>query len=181
MSKALHESGHATGSAQAKVKIAEYADFQCPACAASSPIVRQVLDQYKDSVYFEYHHFPLPMHNWSQIAAEAAEAAAAQGKFMEYHDLLFAKQTEWSPSNDAVGLFKKYAQEIGLDSKKFDQELDEHKYKEIVTTSYTRGSQLGVAATPTFFVNGKRVEGGLSLDDWKKLIDEELAKSSNSK
>lgn len=174
MSQALNDAGHSIGSPDAKVKIAEYADFQCPACAASAPIMKQVLEQYGDKVYFEYHHFPLPMHNWSQLAGEAAEAAAAQGKFKEYHDLLYAKQTEWSPSNDAAGLFKKYAQELSLDSKRFDEELDSRKYKDIVTTAYTRGSQLNVSATPTFFLNGKRIEGGMSLEDWKKTIDEEL-------
>lgn len=174
MSKVLSNDAQKTGSPQAKVKIAEFSDFQCPACGAAHPIVKQVLKEYGDKVYFEYHHFPLAIHNWSQVAAEAGEAAAAQGKFWEYHDILFERQNDWSPSKDAVAMFKQYAKDLGLDEKKFNEDLDKHVYKDKVVNSYTHGAQLQVQATPTFFVNGKRIEGGMSLDDWKKTIDAEL-------
>ena len=176
MSEVLSEDSFKVGNKDSKVKIAEYSDFQCPACAATQPIVKQVLAEYGDRIYFEYHHFPLAMHNWSQVAAEAAESAGAQGKFMEYGDLLFSKQGEWSISSDVTPLFKKYAQELGLDVNKFAEALDKRTYKDKVTTSYSRGAKLQVQATPTFFVNGVKYEGGMSLEDWKKLIDAELKK-----
>jgi protein-disulfide isomerase len=167
----LNEKAHKIGNPSAKVKIAEYGDFQCPSCAAAEPILQQVLKDYGDKVYFEYIHFPLKMHTWAQNAAESAEAAGAQGKFKEYHDLLYAKQNEWSPSKDAPKLFSKYAGDLKLDQQKFDDDIKNHTYRQVVLDQLKQGEKLGVAATPTFFINGKRYEGGLDLEAWKQAID----------
>ncbi len=176
MTDVLKDDMYSIGSPSAQIKIAEFADFQCPACAASEPTLKEVLKEYGDKVYFEYHHFPLAIHNWSILAAEAAEAAGAQGKFQEYHDVLFAKQTEWSANKDATTLFKQYAKDLGLDTTKFNDELDKHTYKDKVLASYSHGSSLNVQSTPTFFVNGQKIEGGLRKEEWKTLLDAELQK-----
>jgi protein-disulfide isomerase len=162
------------GDPTAKVKIVEYADFQCPACAASKPIVDQVLKTYGDKVYFEYHHFPLAIHKWARDAAAAGEAAAQQGKFWEMYDVLYAKQTEWAEKGNAPDLFKQYAKDLGLDTQKFADAVASSAVKDKVQNSLNEGNKLSVQATPTFFVNGKRYEGGMSLDDWKSLVDSQL-------
>ncbi|MDQ3099398.1 MAG: DsbA family protein [bacterium] len=172
----LSSSAYNKGDKNAKIKIVEYADFQCPACYASEPIIQRVLKEYEGKYYFEYHHYPLPMHKWAQDAAESAEAAGEQGKFWEYHEALFAKQNEWSEKPNAVESFKQYAKDLKLDEKKFNNSLDSHKFRDKVLDSVKKGNELAVSSTPTFFVNGKRVVGGLSYDAWKTLIEEELKK-----
>lgn len=175
MKQVLNSSSYHKGDANAKVKIAEFADFQCPACGASEPIVAKVLKDYEGKLYYEYHHFPLQQHRWAQDAAESAEAAGEQGKFWEYHDKLFATQNDWA-DKDALPIFKQYAKDLQLDEKKFNDALDSHKFRDKVLDSVKKGNELAVDSTPTFFVNGKRVVGGLTYDGWKSLIDGELKK-----
>ncbi|MDQ3239580.1 MAG: DsbA family protein [bacterium] len=170
-STTLHGDAYSKGPKDAKVKIAEYADFQCPACAVSFPIMKEIISDYGDKIYFEYHHYPLKQHAWSQVSAEAAEAAGAQGKFWEYHDMLYAKQNDWAESKDAKSIFSKYAAELKIDQKKFDEDLKNNTHRQKVLNSFNRGNTLSVQATPTYFVNGVRYEGGLNKEDWKKIID----------
>jgi protein-disulfide isomerase len=165
---------HAKGNPNSKVKIVEYADFQCPACAASKPMVDQMLKEYGDRVYFEYIHYPLPIHRWARDAAAAGEAAGQQGKFWEYSDVLYAKQTEWSEKDNAPEIFKQYAKDLGLDVDKFTQAMNSESVKDKVQKSVDAGNKVAVQATPTFFVNGTRYTGGMPLDDWKKIIDQGL-------
>jgi protein-disulfide isomerase len=176
MKEALSSSAFSKGDTNAPIKVVEYADFQCPACGASEPIVQKVLTEYQDKIYFEYHHYPLQQHRWAQDAAEVSEAAGEQGKFWEYHDLLFAKQNDWSENSNAVGMFKQYAKDLKLDEKKFNESIDSHEYRDKVLDSVKKGNSLAVNSTPTFFVNGKRVVGGLSYDGWKELIETNLKK-----
>lgn len=176
MSKALSSEAYHKGDPSAKVKIVEFADFQCPACAASEPIVQKVMKDFEGKFYFEYHHFPLQQHRWAQDAAEAAESAGEQGKFWEYHAVLFDKQNEWGDSSDAMKLFKQYAKDLQLDEAKFADSLDSDKFRNKVLDSVSKGAELAVSSTPTFFVNGKRVVGGMTYDSWKALIEEELNK-----
>ncbi len=176
MKEVLSSSSYNKGDKNAKVKIVEFADFQCPACGASEPILQKVLTEYDGKYYFEYHHFPLQQHAWAQKSAESAEAAGEQGKFWEYHDLLFAKQNEWSEKSNAVDSFKQYAKDLKLDEKKFNEALDSNKFRDKILDSVKKGNSLAVNSTPTFFINGNRVVGGLAYDDWKKKIDAELKK-----
>jgi protein-disulfide isomerase len=162
------------GNQNAKVKIVEYADFECPACAASKPIVDKVLETYKDQVYFEYHYFPLPVHKWGRDSAAAGEAAAQQGKFWEMYNVLYTKQPEWTGKDNGKDLFAKYAQDLGLDTVKYAAAVNDGAVKDKIQQSINKGNELGVNATPTFFINGKRYEGGLPFDEWKKIIDAAL-------
>jgi len=147
------ESAWATGSANPKATLVEFSDFECPACGAVHPVVKQVVEKYPNDLKFVYRHFPLQKHNFAQIAAEAAEAAGAQGKFWEMSDLLFKNQS--SISQDIInGL----ALELKLDMEKFTQELNQGTYKNKVNQDLLNGQALGVDATPTFFLNGKKLQ-----------------------
>lgn len=166
----------ATSSAQ--VSLVEFADFQCPACAAAHSIVQSVKEEYKDKIVFSYRHFPLPQHANALIAAEAAEAAGEQGKFWEMHDKLFIKQEEWSESTNALDLYKGYAKEIGLDVGKFTESAQSGKHREKINQDKKDGETLGVNSTPTFFIDEARIIGVPSLDDLKEVIEKRLSQKS---
>lgn len=166
------------GSDNPKVTIVEFGDFQCPACGASEPIVEEVLNQYKDSVSFVFRHFPLEQHKNAFNAARAVEAAGEQGKFWELHDLLYAKQDEWGERDNAMTLIEGYAKELGLDMDKFKKAISEKKYDDRINQGLTDGTAVGVNATPTFYVNGKKQSGLLTTNQWKTLLDQEISDSS---
>jgi protein-disulfide isomerase len=168
----LKENTQVLGSRDSKVVIVEFSDFQCPACAAAHLIVKQVVDMYGDKILFAYRHFPIvTAHPHALKAAEAAEAAGEQGKFWEYHDLLFSNQENLS-DEDLIS----YAKRLGLDLKKFEDALRSEKFKDKVTADMDGGGKIGIRATPTFFINGERHQGVIDLEKFKSLIDAELAK-----
>lgn len=173
----IKPTSHSRGDMNAKVNIVEFGDFQCPACAAAYPIIEQLLVMYKDNpqVNFVARNFPLPSHRNAVISAQAAEAAGAQGKYWEMYGMLYEKQNEWSGSGDPLSLFAQYAAELKLDVNRFRSEVQEEKYKSIVTQDQQEGLALGINSTPTFFLNGMRAEGIQSLNDFKARIDAALA------
>lgn len=139
------------------VTIIEYADFQCPACGAFSPIVAQLVENYPDHVQVVYRHFPLNgIHPNAQKAAEAAELAADQGKFWEFHDALFADQEAWGGLT-AVN-FRDYlietATAVGLDADQFATDFDNGKYADYVTASEQEAVALGLTGTPSVILDG---------------------------
>lgn len=150
----------AIGPQDAKVVVKEYSDFQCPACKAVAPIVKDVLEEYGDTIRFEYNDFPLPRHEYSSAAAIAAQCAFDQNKFTEYHDILFYQQNTWAQAASreaAQGLFEQYAQDIGLDVSAFTACTTSEDIAERIDEDKAEARGLGVNQTPTFFVNGKRV------------------------
>lgn len=161
-------------SGEKKVVIDEYSDFQCPACRRAFPVLKELKENYPNKIEFNYHHFPLSYHQWSKKAAEASEAAREQGKFWPYHDMLFEKQSEWEKSKDAVSLFKKYASDLKLDGKKFEEDLDSGKFASVVEEDYEEGERKKVDATPTIFVNGKKVSGFKNWEEFKAKIEEQI-------
>lgn len=165
-----HQSAKDTG----KIAVVEFADFQCPACASSAPILKELKKQYGDNVNFVYRYFPLSSHKHALPAALAAESAAGQGKFWEMEEKLFANQQEWSESTDPVPFFEKYAKEIGVDSEKVKNDVKNKTNESRIREDYNDGVSLGVNSTPTFFVNGKKQTGVLSLVEFKSIIDAEL-------
>ncbi len=167
------------GAKNAKVQIVEFGDYQCPACGAVNPIVMKIIADYKDNpnVSFVFRNFPLSAHQNSHSSAEAAEAASAQGKFWEMHDMIYEKQTEWSNSNTAVDIFTSYASKLGLDTKIFLSEVKSNKYSAIISADYADGEKLGVDSTPTFYINGVKFGDGVSsYDSFKAKIEELLKK-----
>ncbi len=160
------------GDATAAVTIVEFTDFQCPACAAMHPVLEEVLKSYGNKVRLVVRDFPLTMHANARKAAEAANAAHAQGKFFEYVTILFKRQ-------DALDVpsLKKYASEIGLDRARFDAAIDSGKYSAEVKHDMDDGQLYGVGSTPTLFVNGKILRG-LSSEILRAAIDQALSQST---
>ncbi len=147
------------GEKSAKVEIVTFSDYQCPFCGRGESVVAEIAKAYPKDVKIAFRNFPLEMHKYAEKAAEASECAMEQQKFWEYHDLLFAKQEEWSGSKDANVEFKKYAKSLKLDSAKFDSCLDTNKYSEEIKKDLADGETAGVNGTPAFFVNGEILIG----------------------
>lgn len=157
------------GPNSAKVTIIEFSDFQCPFCGRAQATLNQIQDTYGDDVKFVFRDFPLGFHENAQKSAEAAECAHEQGKFWEYHDLLFENQEAL-----AVTDLKGYAAELDLDTKQFNECLDSGKYEEEVKSDMDDGIAAGVKGTPAFFINGRSIVGAQPFANFKKVIDEEL-------
>ena len=149
---------HVQGNKDATVTLVEYSDFQCPACASFQPVLKEILATYGEQLRFEYKHYPLPIHQYAQQAAIAAEAAGQQGKFFEYHDALFENQNEWSKSPTPVAFFNKYAEELGLDVEKFKQQQKASLLRDAVRDDLNEARELGLTGTPTFYLNGEKME-----------------------
>lgn len=157
------------GNPLATVHIVEYSDFQCPACGAAYPVVEQIMEEYRDRVNFEYKHFPLTsIHRFAFSAAEASECANDQGKFWEYYTLLFENQD--ALSDDAL---KQYAADIGLDTELFENCLDSNAKAKYVTADFNEGIGKGVDSTPTFFINGVKLENW-RYESFSAAIENEL-------
>ena len=153
----------------AEVVIVEYSDFECPYCVRAYPTVKQVLEEYGDQVELDYKHFPLSFHANAKKAGEASECARDQGKFMEYHDILFdTKQL-------SVDSLKKHAADLGLDVATFNECLDSGEKGAIVDADFEEGRQLGVGGTPTFFINGRKLVGAQPYENFKAAIESALA------
>jgi protein-disulfide isomerase len=164
---------HMRGAKEAKVTLVEFADFQCPACGAYEPLVRQVLADNKDTLKVVFRNFPLTqIHQNALPAAKAAEAAGLQGKFWEMHDMLFDKQAEWSKGLNARDFFLTYATTLGLDTKKFIADMDSQAIEDKILAEYKEGVKLGVQGTPTFFINGKMIESPGSLEALNKVVQD---------
>lgn len=147
---------HIKGNPEGKVTLVEYSDFQCPACAGFYSVAKEVVETYKDDVRFEYKHFPLVnIHRNAVAAAVAAEAAGQQGKFFEFHDMLFDNQESWSNLANPSVVFIQYAEELGLDIETFKRHLSSSVLKDKVMADFSEGRELGVAATPSFYLNGE--------------------------
>ena len=150
---------HVRGAQDAVVTIVEFSDFQCPACKATNPLVEKVVDQYPDQVRLIYRHFPLSsIHPNAQLAAQAAEVAAKDGKFWEYHDLLFEQQLTWSQlekKEEYIEQLASYAEELGIDKDSFLERIESDHIKSSVTEDLTAGGRLNIQATPTLYVNGQ--------------------------
>ncbi len=161
------------GPANAPVTIVEFSDFQCPFCSRAEPTITQVMDAYKGKVRVVWKNQPLPFHPNAMPAAEAAMAAGEQGaeKFWKMHDKLFADQQGLGPAK-----YEEYAKEIGLDFGKWKAALEAHKDKAQIDDDMKIGTSVGAQGTPTFFINGKKLVGAQPFEQFKALIDSELAK-----
>lgn len=159
------------GSADAPITIVEFADFQCPFCGKVQPVLKDVLAKYKGKVKLAYRDFPLsPIHEHAEMAAEASRCALAQGKYWEMHDAMFADQAKLGEAalvKTAVGL--------GMNQDSFKSCLASAKYKTEVQQDFEAGTQAGVNATPTFFINGELLSGVQSEAELSKIIDQQLS------
>lgn len=150
---------HVKGNLESSIKLVEYSDFQCPACGAFQPVVTELMGQYGEEISFEYKHFPLSnIHNFAIQAAVAAEAAGQQDKFFEFHDMLFENQGTWSGAASPGSIFIGYAEELGLDIELFRNQMKSSILRDKVKSEFDEGRKLGISGTPTFFLNGQRME-----------------------
>lgn len=157
------------GPATARVTIVEFSDFQCPFCAAAAQQARMLLEKYPDDVRLVFKQFPLDDHSQAFLAAESAVAAHAQGKFWEMHNKMYANFRSITPQNILV-----WAKEIGLDMKRFIDDVDSGKYKQAVTNEVKQGEIAGVQGTPTFFFNGRRYSGAFQVEALTPLLQSEF-------
>jgi protein-disulfide isomerase len=158
------------GPADAPITIVEFSDFQCSYCKRVVNVLEQVLERYPDQVKLAFRDFPIAnIHPHAEKAAEAAHCAAEQGKFWEFHDLLFEKQDTIPTTN-----FAEHAKALGLEVTTFQTCIDGRKYQEKVERNYAAGVKAGVSGTPAFFINGRLLSGAQPLEAFKTVIDEEL-------
>jgi len=169
----VHPDSHEIN-AHSKVTLVEFGDFQCPACGAEYPIITQLLQNYNGKINFVFRNFPLPQHQNAQAAAEAAEAAGAQGKFFEMYNMLYTNQQTWGETNNAMTYFIQYAKALRLDMNKWTNDVKSNKYKAKIQKDIDDGYAVGVNATPTFYLNGVMIQGGLPYNDFKSRIDAAL-------
>jgi protein-disulfide isomerase len=158
------------GPANAKVEIVQFSDFQCPYCAKAADVVHQIKAKYGDRVKFVFRQFPLTMHPRARDAAEAALAAGSQGKFWEFHDLLFKNQQQLGRAN-----LEEHAKAAGLDVAAFKKALDEHKYGPAIDADLKLGADVKVQGTPSMFVNGARVSDPASFAPVAEMIESALS------
>jgi protein-disulfide isomerase len=157
------------------VTFVEFSDYECPFCKRAETVVDKVVKAYGDKVRVVFGHYPLPMHPNARPAAEAASCANAQGKFWEYHAKLFENQTALGADK-----LKAYAQEVGLDTAKFDECVAKKEFAAAVDKDIAEAGSIGVTGTPAFFINGRMLSGAQPFEKFKEVIDEELANAQTA-
>lgn len=166
------------GNPLAKVTIVEYSDFQCPACAAYFPLVQKIVSENINNIRFVYRHFPLPQHQNAIPASLASEAAGKQGKFWEMYEMLFTNHDTWENSTDAKTTFTEYAKKLGLDITKYKVDVDSKEVLDKVNSDLKGGQDVGINSTPSFYVNGNKIQNPQSYEEFKKIIDEAIKKTT---
>ncbi len=159
---------------EAQVTLVEFGDFQCPACSVYHSVIKQVLRDYDGKLNLVFRNFPLAQHKNALISSYAAEAAGLQGKYWQMYDKIYETQSGWSESGDAKSIFLGYAEELGLDRAKFEEDIASDAVKAKVQRDVTDGTSIGIKATPTFFLNGEEISPPASYEGFKSLIDKAL-------
>lgn len=173
------EVGVSRGSEQAPVVIEEYADYLCGYCQMVAALtLPQVMERYVDTGKARFVFFDFPIHPESLPAAQAARCAGDQDAFWSMSKELFARAREWGSERDPVDKFGDYAERLGLDAGQLEDCVESGKYRGLVLRSQLRARQLGMNATPTFIINGRRIATAMGFDQMAKIIEAELAKQS---
>lgn len=162
------EDAYLKGAKSAPVVLVEFADYECPYCQKINPIIQKLSEEYGDKLAIIYKDFPLPMHHRSQKAAEAARCAGEQGKYWEYHDVLY-----YSRQLDITEL-KKHAQVLKLDETRFNKCLDSGQTAEAVKKDLEEGKQLNLPGTPSFFVNNHFFHGAMDYSALREMVEQQL-------
>jgi protein-disulfide isomerase len=157
---------HLQGNIHAPITLLEYGDYECPYCGEAYPIVKEIQERLGEKLCFAFRNFPLAnAHPHALHAAEAAEAAAAQDRFWEMHDLLFENQQALEDEDIA-----QYAATLGLDAKRLIQEVSSRQHEERVKEDFKSGMRAGVNGTPTFFINGERYDGPRDVETFLEAL-----------
>lgn len=161
---------HVQGSPDAPVTLLEYGDYQCPYCGEAHLIVKRLQQRFGENLRFAFRNFPLTnVHEYAEIAAEAAEAAGAQNKFWQMHDYLFEHQDSLAPPGLVAA-----AEQSALDVPRFSDEISRHAYAERVREDFLSGVRAGVNGTPTFFLNGVRHNGPFDFETLSEAINADV-------
>jgi protein-disulfide isomerase len=167
---ALVAADHVLGDAHAKLTLLEYGDYECPASIQAEPLVQHLMATHRGRLRLVFRHFPwVEVHPNAELAAEAAEAAAAQGQFWPMHHLLFAQTHHLTPSA-LVG----YAQSLGLDMNRFNAELADHIYTQRIQEHRRAGEHSSLRTTPAFFLNGKTVDVSFGFNKLEEAVQAAL-------
>ena len=169
----LQDSDHVAGNPDSSVVLIEYSDLQCPACGAYYPLVEELKKTYGDRVAFVTRDFPLHFHLQARDAAKAAEAAANQGKYEEMKGLIFGNQRVWSGNADAKNIFASYAESLELDMELFETDRASAEVEAQIDYDFAAGQAAGVNSTPTFFLNGEKIQPR-SIEEFGSLFNTEL-------
>jgi protein-disulfide isomerase len=162
----ITERDHLLGPAEATITLLEYGDYECPTCEIAYPIVKQVLKEMGSAVRFAFRNFPVSsVHPHAAVAAQAAEAAAAQKKFWPMHDILYEHQKDLADHD-----ITHFALLIGLEMYRFDSDISSERFVKRVTEDYESGQSSGVKKTPTFFVNGRKYVGKLDVQEMIQML-----------
>jgi protein-disulfide isomerase len=162
------ERDHAIGPADAPVTLLEYGDYECPDCGNAFPIIKRLIAEEGPRLRFVFRNFPLSnVHPHASVAAQAAEAAAAHGKFWEMHDLLYEHQKNLDEYE-----MSRFALQAGLEIYRFDADMSAERFAGKVAEDYESGVKSGVKGTPTFFINGVRYEGEKDYESLKRAVNE---------
>ena len=172
----LRADSHRIGPAgDGKVTLVEFLDFECESCGAAFPFVEQLREKYEGRVTFVVRYFPIPSHRNAQNAAHAVESAARQGKFEPMYKRMFETQAEWGEQQvSQAPLFRSYAEDLGLDMHRYDQDVKSSSVAKRVQKDFDDGKGVGVSGTPTFFLNGEKLEA-TSTEEFIAAIDKALA------
>jgi protein-disulfide isomerase len=160
------QTARAKGNPQARVKIVEFIDFQCPACAYGMKFLKTFIGQHPDDIYVQVRYFPLTnMHHHAMISALYSECAARQGKFWELEDLMIPQQGQWAQLISPEPVFQAMAAQVGMDINQLNSCLASDDARKVINDEKALGQSLGIASTPTYFINNKMVVGVKSLQD----------------
>lgn len=180
---------HTIGESELGINVTEYGDFQCSACFRYHPILQQLKEKYKDQVVFQFRHFPIvSSHPNAMVAHRAAEAASKQGKFWEMHDRLFESAyvftgeqlvpTNWAASNNPSSEIETYAEELGLDMEQYRADVQASSTGADIQADIQAGNDARVTGTPTFLINGQRIDTPNSFEAFDQLIQDAIAEKS---
>ncbi len=177
--KQVQADDHTLGNKEAKVTLIEYGDFQCPSCGAAHPVIKELQKKYDKQMLFVFRNFPLiSIHPNAFAAARAAEAANLQGKYWEMHDKLFETQDLWGQlSSNQQTTFEGYAQELGLNLDQFKKDYASDKVADKINRDVSSASQFDVQGTPTFIVNGQKIENPGDKAGYEAIIQNAIKNS----
>lgn len=157
-----------------KITLVEFSDFQCPACRSVAPDVARIAEDFDDKITLIFKHLPIRQHANAKAAAEAAEAAGAQGQFWKMHDLLFQNQSRWAPSPRPTIYFVKYARQLELNAAQFQRDLAAKAFRKKIDRDIADAHRLQVNSTPTIYINGHPMQATPNYANLKKAIELEL-------
>ncbi len=170
LTRPVSERDHSAGNTNAFVTLVEYGDYQCPYCGAAHPVVKRLQRDIGKMLRFVFRNFPLTQaHPYALVAAEAAEAAALQGKFWQMHDYIYEHQDELEPD-----ILPVWAREVGLDLNAFGTAIKEGKITERIKEDRMSGIRSGVNGTPCFFINESRYDGDADYEPLKAALEEQI-------